>query len=96
MTFTNAQTAFIFEWIDASIWIDVAYHACLNNENFGDKIKKEAEVLWHKLQPNFGMLSREFHPIFWDEIGKAFTEKYRLKWFDRPEAPFDVLQEDFV
>jgi hypothetical protein len=79
MIFTNPQTALIYDWMDANIYVDDIYQECLISENFGLKLANTANSVWKSIHPTFKELDQEFYPIFWDEVAEAFTEKLRFR-----------------
>lgn len=80
MIFTNPQTALIFEWMDANIYLEDLYQECTIHDDFQKQLETEANTCWSQVHPEFGELADTFFPVFWDEIAKAFKEKFRKRW----------------
>ena len=80
MSFTNAQTALVYEWIDAAVYVKDIYEECKIYDDFEKMLATEANSAWNSIHPKFKDLGEAFFPVFWDEVADAFTKKYRVRW----------------
>ena len=85
MTFTNPQTALLYEWIDAAVYIKGIYEEAKVYDDFEKMLALEATSAWNSIHPQFKDLTEAFFPVFWDEIASAFTQKYRVRWQEPKE-----------
>lgn len=80
MTFTNAQTALVYEWVECAVYIKGIYEEAKIYDDFEKTLAEEANSAWRSIHPEFKDLQEAFFPVFWDEVAQAFTKKFRVDW----------------